>query len=92
ATIPDIIDDLGFIDPGPRHAVAVAQVELGPIERRIVAALVDGATTTDEILQMVREPVATILGGLTLLEMRGLLTSAYGRYRLAGRLSGSEVA
>ncbi|MHB8673646.1 MAG: DNA-processing protein DprA [Candidatus Limnocylindrales bacterium] len=92
ATIPDLIDDLGFIDPGPRHAVAVAQVELGPIERRIVAALVDGATTTDEILQMVREPVATILGGLTLLEMRGLLTSAYGRYRLAGRLSGSEVA
>ena len=92
ATIPDLIEDLellGTTRSGPRSS---AEVELGLIERALVAALARGATTTDELARSTGQPVATILGALTLLEMRGLVTVAYGRHRLAGRLAGAAVA
>ncbi len=92
ATIPDLIGDLdllGATDRGPRTA---AEVELGLVERALVNALVRGATTTDDLVRSTGQPVATILGALTLLEMRGLVTVAYGRHRLAGRLAGAAVA
>ena len=37
-------------------------------------------------------PVASVLTALTMLETRGLVVGAYGRYRPAGRLAGSEPA
>jgi predicted Rossmann fold nucleotide-binding protein DprA/Smf involved in DNA uptake len=67
-------------------------VELGLVERALVTALARGATTTDELARATGQPVATILGALTLLEMRGLVSVAYGRHRLAGRLAGAAVA
>ncbi|HEY7131949.1 MAG TPA: hypothetical protein VH440_06840, partial [Candidatus Limnocylindrales bacterium] len=35
---------------------------------------------------------ATVLGAITLLEMRGLATSTFGRYRAAGRLASAGPA
>ncbi|MEA2631335.1 MAG: processing protein [Chloroflexota bacterium] len=92
ATIPDLIEDLellGTAEGGPRTS---AEVELGLVERALVGALARGATTTDDLVRSTGQPVATILGALTLLEMRGLVTVAYGRHRLAGRLAGAAVA
>ena len=92
ATIPDLIEDLellGTAEGGPRTS---AEVEMGLVERALVGALARGATTTDDLVRSTGQPVATILGALTLLEMRGLVTVAYGRHRLAGRLAGAAVA
>ena len=85
ADVPGLIDDLGLLGLTEGGPQTVAQVELGTVERAIVRALADGGATTDDLVRSTRQPVATILGGLTLLEMRGLVTGAYGRYRLAGR-------
>ncbi len=92
ATIPDLIADLDLLgarEYGPRTA---AEVELSLVERALVGALALGATTTDDLVRSTGQPVATVLGALTLLEMRGLVTVAYGRHRLAGRLAGAAVA
>jgi DNA processing protein len=92
ATVPDLIADLELLGSRPGGARTVAEVELGLVERALVTALARGATTTDELARATGQPVATILGALTLLEMRGLVSVAYGRHRLAGRLAGSAVA
>ena len=92
ATIPDLIADLDLLGGRDGGAQTVAEVELGLVERTLVAALARGATTTDELARSTGQPVATILGALTMLEMRGLVSVAYGRHRLAGRLAGSAVA
>jgi len=92
ATVPDLIDDLGFVEAGPGSSSAGRLVELGSVERRLVVAISGGATTTDELATALREPIATILSGLTLLEMRGLVNETYGRYRLDGRLAGASLA
>jgi DNA processing protein len=89
AGIPELIEDLGlvgFATEGPRTPV---HVEMSSIERALADALADGASTTDDLVRAVRQPVATVLGGITVLEMRGLVVSAYGRHRLAGRLAGT---
>ena len=70
--------------PGPSPAALLA--ELGPTEARVARLLLGGRSTVDELAFALGLPVATILGTLTLLEMRGLATSAYGRYRPAGAL------
>jgi len=85
ADVPELIEDLGLLgiaEDGPR---TVVQVELGQVERSLVRALVGGAATADDLVGSTGQPVATVLGGLTLLEMRGLVTGAYGRYRLAAQ-------
>jgi DNA processing protein len=92
AGVPELVEDLDLVDAvagDPRPAV---EVELGAVERSLVGALAAGASTTDDLVGALREPVATVLGGITLLEMRGLVVSAYGRHRLSGRLAGAEVA
>jgi DNA processing protein len=83
--VPELIEDLGLLAQDERGPQTVAQVELGVVERDIVRALEAGATTADELVHAARQPVATVLGAITLLEMRGFVTAAYGRYRLAGR-------
>lgn len=92
ATVPDLVADLELLGSRPGGARTVAEVELGLVERALVSAMARGATTTDELARATGQPVATILGALTLLEMRGLVTVAYGRHRLAGRLAGAAVA
>jgi DNA processing protein len=97
ADIPTLMEDLGLGGATPREVPDPAEIGLGPlplgtIERGLVRALARGAATVDELVAAVREPVATVLGGLTLLESRGVVSGAYGRYRLAGRHAGTEVA
>ena len=60
---------------------------LGRSEAAVAAALADGATTVDELADRTNLAVSTVLGTLTMLEIRGLVVSAYGRYRPAGILA-----
>ncbi len=95
AGIAELVDDLGLIGStdaattmpaaGPSREAILAV--LGGAEARVAAALADGATTADELAQRTDLTIATVLGTLTLLEMRGLVNSAYGRYRPAGALA-----
>ncbi|MGZ6339711.1 MAG: DprA-like winged helix domain-containing protein, partial [Candidatus Limnocylindrales bacterium] len=78
------------VAPGP--GVAAILAELGVAERATALALVTGRATVDELVAALGLPVATVLGTLTLLEMRGLARSAYGRYRPAGRLATVDPA
>src|SRR5256886_12346804 len=50
-------------------------------ERAVAEALVAGRSTADELVATTELPIASVLGVLTLLEMRGLAVAAYGRYR-----------
>ena len=52
-------------------------------------ALVAGNGTLDDLVGATGPESATVLGTITLLEMAGLATSTYGRYRAAGRLASS---
>jgi DNA processing protein len=92
ASVPDLIDDLGLVAANADGPRAVGHVELGPVERLLVDALARGASTTDDLVRAARQPVATVLGAITMLEMRGFIAGAYGRYHLCGRLAGAEVA
>jgi hypothetical protein len=75
----------------PRRVSLEAElVELGTTARRIALELLRGRATLDELVLASGQPVATTLGALTLLEVRGLATSAYGRYRPAGRLASAD--
>jgi DNA processing protein len=95
AGIAELVDDLGLLTPidavsrsptaGPSREAIVAL--LGGVEARVAAALADGATTADELAERTDLPIASVLGALTLLEMRELVNSAYGRYRPAGALA-----
>lgn len=60
---------------------------LGTVEALVAGLLADGATTVDELADGADLPVATILGTLTLLEIRGLVVGSYGRYRPIGPLA-----
>jgi DNA processing protein len=60
---------------------------LGTVEAVVAGLLADGATTVDELADGAGLPVATILGTLTLLEIRGLIVGSYGRYRPIGPLA-----
>ena len=99
AGVPELLEDLGLavaasgVDrghaSGPSAGSAVL-AELGATERLIATALVEGLATVDELAAGSSLPVATILGTLTLLEMRGLAVGAYGRYRPTGRLATAD--
>jgi len=105
--VPELIEDLGLVGessgrsarsspggapPAGRARPEAALSDVGLTERAIALRLLDGLTTTDDLVATTALPVATVLGALTLLEMRGLVTSAYGRYRPAGRLATAEPA
>jgi len=94
AGIAELVDDLRLVTPdtaetsrsGPVSREALLAV-LGAVEATVAGAMIDGATTADELADRTDLPVATILGTLTVLEMRGLVVSAYGRFRPAGALA-----
>jgi DNA processing protein len=91
AGVPQLIADLGYTDPvddrDARLSTATTQ-DLGEAEASIAAALVGGLATVDELVAGTDLPVATVLAALTMLERRGLVTGAYGRYRPSGPLLG----
>jgi DNA processing protein len=93
AGVPQLLDDLGLIDHDAPTAVAAAPdaeatlVDLGGTAGRIGRELVAGLATVDELVAVSGLPVATVLGALTLLEDRGLVRGAYGRYRPSGALA-----
>jgi DNA processing protein len=91
AGIPELLDDLGLGGDvaGRGHSGATlgaTLAELGEVERRVAVELAAGATTVDRLAAATGLATATILGALTLLELRGLVVAAYGRYIPAGRL------
>ena len=90
AGIPELLADLGLDRDQLDERVAAAgvvQANLGSVERALIERLLPGAATVDELVGACRLPVATVLGGLTLLEMRGLVSGAYGRYHVSGHLA-----
>jgi DNA processing protein len=87
STVTGLLDDLGLLDAaGPPALVGAAGPgPLGSVEARIAAGLGEGPSTVDELVVRTRLPVATVLSALTLLEMRGVVVAAYGRYRARNR-------
>jgi DNA processing protein len=96
--IPELVTDLGLEAGEPprkgrrRPSVAAELVELGPTARAVATALAGGSTSVDELVAATGHEAATVLGAITLLEMRGLATSTFGRYRAAGRLASASPA
>jgi DNA processing protein len=90
-TIQQLIHDLRLFDDAParlpRPSLQAELIELGATAQVIARELVRGSGTVDELVMATGHSVATALGALTMLELRGLATSAYGRYRPAGRLA-----
>jgi DNA processing protein len=106
ATLPELITDLGLVPRGaddrpdagtgvgtkPRRAgLEAVLLELGPTARDVGAALVAGRGSLDELVATTGLEPATVLGAITLLELRGLATTTYGRYRAAGQLASATT-
>jgi DNA processing protein len=104
AGIAELIEDLGLagrtatdrgrradrpsaLAPGPTTTAILAS--LGEAERVVAAALIGGSATVDDLAQAANLSVATVLGTLTVLELRGLVSAGGGRYRLAGGMAGA---
>jgi DNA processing protein len=94
AGIPELIDDLGLFEEATGTPLAGGQpsldatlIELGPTAREVARALLATQGTLDELVAATGHETATVLGAITLLELRGLATTTYGRYRAAGRLA-----
>jgi DNA processing protein len=89
-SVPQLIHDLNLLDSpaaGRRPSLQAELIELGGTARAVALELVRGRATVDDLVAATGHAVATVLGALTMLETRGLTTSAYGRYRPAGRLA-----
>jgi hypothetical protein len=93
-----LIEDLALLGNGVgpgrsiRPSLEAELIELGASARAVAVALVGGSGTLDELVAATGFQPATALGALTLLELRGLAASAYGRYRPAGRLMAEDLA
>ena len=105
ASIPGLIADLGLSGPSagvgsaapgrtgaPRPSLAAELIEVGPTAGAVGRALVAGHGTLDDLVAATGHEPATILSAITLLELRGLATTTYGRYRPAGRLASAPAA
>ena len=68
-------------------SLAAELADLGSTAGAVGRALVAGQGSLDELVEATGLEPATVLGAITLLELRGLATSTYGRYRAAGRLA-----
>lgn len=71
----------------PRTSVRAVLTCLGPLERAVALEVVAGRGTVDELVLATGAAGAAVLGVLTVLEVRGLVLEAYGRYRAAGPLA-----
>ena len=91
ATVVGLLEDLGF-QAEIRPATVPSALDLGETEERLATLVSGGHATVDSLVATTGLAVSTVLSGLTLLEMRGLVAGAYGRYRAAGILvPGVEV-
>jgi DNA processing protein len=70
----------------PSAGRAAVLASLGPVERALAEELARGSATADQLAHRTSLAGAAVLSALTLLELRGLATSAYGRYSPAGSL------
>jgi DNA processing protein len=76
----------------PRHAGAQASItDLGATERRVIEAVIGGADRPDALVAATGLPLGAVLGAVTVLELRGLVANAFGRYQLVGALAGRAV-
>jgi DNA processing protein len=85
ATLAGLLDDLGFLTDVQVPA-GESMLPLGTTERTLAALVAAGHTTVDALAGASGLAVSSVLSALTLLEMRGLVTAAYGRYRARGEL------
>lgn len=95
AGVPQLIADLGFTGEGRpgRDALAKASAQdLGVTETVIASSLIAGHATVDELVAATDLPIATVLSALTLLQRRGMVLGAHGRYRPGGTLVGEQTA
>ncbi len=74
----------------PRPAPEAVLATFGPAEAAVARALLGGSATVDDLARLAGLPVATVLGTLTVLELRGFVTAGGGRYRLAGGLAAAD--
>ena len=70
----------------PHAEQAAVLASLGPVERAIAEELARGSATADQLAVRTSQPAAAVLSALTLLELKGLTASAYGRYSPSGSL------
>jgi DNA processing protein len=85
--IPQLVADLGYAGiarPAGDTLTGASLQELGRTEAVIASALLAGFATVDELVATTDLPIATVLAALTLLQRKGLVTGAHGRYRPAG--------
>jgi DNA processing protein len=95
AGVPELLEDLGLGGEGGPPALAGVRASLaqvGLVERDVAIAVAAGRATVDDLAVATGLATATILGALTVLELRGLVASAYGRYRPAGSLLAADPA
>jgi len=71
---------------GPARAAVLAS--LGPVELALAEQLGRGPVTADQLAVRTSLAGASVLSALTLLELRGLVKCAYGRYWPSGSLAG----
>ncbi|MCJ7710420.1 MAG: DNA-protecting protein DprA, partial [Chloroflexi bacterium] len=74
-------------DHGPRTSLPAVLACLGPLERAVAQEVVAGRGSVDELVLATGAASASVLGVLTVLEVRGLVLDAFGRYRPAGPLA-----
>ena len=95
AGVPQLIADLGFTgeERPDRDALTRASAQdLGITEAVIASSLLAGLATVDELVAATDLPIATVLSALTLLQRRGMVLGAHGRYRPGGTLIGEQTA
>ena len=104
--IPELLEDLELVEGGglprpgdgrrpasaaPAAGPAAVLAELGPVERAVAELVAARPTTADELAVRTGLPGAAVLGALTLLELRGLVSGSWGRYVAAGPLARWEA-
>jgi DNA processing protein len=99
ARIPELIQDLGLVADDETAAgtsrtpsLEAELIGLGETAREVARALLTTDGTLDQIVATTRHEPATVLSAITLLELRGLVTTTYGRYRAAGHLASAGTA
>lgn len=103
AGLPLLMEDLGLAGSSPARrrasptskrrtpprppSLEAVLLELGPTARTVGVALAAGHGSLDDLVAATGLEPATVLGAITLLELRGLALSTLGRYRPAGSLA-----
>ena len=85
ASVAGLLEDLGFL-VAIRPPARPSSLHLGATEELLASHVMGGHSTVDSLVAATGLPVSTVLSGLTLLEMRGLVAAVYGRYRAQGVL------